>query len=115
MKKILSILGTITLIGTSTTPLISCYDSRTYTKKVENISDWRGVSLPLNYFIKNNDNKYYVISHISSKNRKWVINLIYNNKTIEKIAMEPNYKVWQWTLETIPILPNIDEDGDIII
>ncbi|GAA6238955.1 MAG: hypothetical protein SPLM_10720 [Spiroplasma phoeniceum] len=113
MKKILSFLGIFTLIGTSTTPLISCHDSRTYTKKVKDIGDWKGVSLPLNYFIKNNDNKYYVISHISSKNKKWVINLIYNNTTKYKFAMEPNYKVWQWTLENIPTLPNLDENGNI--
>ncbi len=115
MKRLLSIIGAISLLGTSTTSLVSCHDSKTFTQKTDDIGNWKGISLPLNYFIKNNDNKYYVISHISSENKKWVINLIYNNTTIGKFVMEPNYKVWQWTLETIPTLPNIDEDGNIII
>ncbi|PWF96934.1 lipoprotein [Spiroplasma poulsonii] len=33
MKKILSILGTITLVGTSTTSLVACNNTQEYTPK----------------------------------------------------------------------------------
>lgn len=68
MKKMLSILGAITLVGTSSTSLISCHDSNTFTTKTNDISNWKGTSLSLNYFVKNNDNKYYTVTHLKEKN-----------------------------------------------
>ncbi|UZQ30213.1 MAG: lipoprotein [Spiroplasma phoeniceum] len=111
MKKILIILGSLVITGTSTTSLVACHDSKTFTQKVEDVGNWKGISLPLNYFIKNKDNKNYAISYIRSGEQNWTINLV---KNPEKLSLEPSYKVWKWTLETIPTLPNIDKDGNII-
>ncbi|WP_101519411.1 lipoprotein [Spiroplasma melliferum] len=113
MKKILSILGTINLLWISTTSLVSCHDSNTFTEKTNDVGEWKGVSLPLNYFIKNNDNKYYAISHLQQNN--WIINLFYNDNNLNKLVLEPNYKVWQWKLDTIPNLPKINKQGNIVL
>lgn len=116
MKKILSILGAISLIGTSTTSLISCNDSKKTTQKVNNVAEWKGVQLHLNYFIKNIDNKYYAISRYATDKQQWTNFLLYNddNENNRKFSLEPDYKVWEWTLESTPSLPSINENGDII-
>jgi len=97
MKKLLSILGTITLIGTSTTSLVACNTPQEYTPeelehlKKENQIDTKDET------IKNNlewiapqekpfnevDNKYYYVVWRGDKNKKWYLSKFNNNTKLE--------------------------------
>ncbi|QED24547.1 lipoprotein [Spiroplasma citri] len=97
MKKILSLLGTITLIGTSTTSLVACntqYSEEELTKlKAENKINTTDEN------IKNNlewiapqekpfntvENKYYFVVWRSDENNDWRIVKFLNNSNLLKI------------------------------
>ncbi|WP_374696295.1 hypothetical protein [Spiroplasma endosymbiont of Polydrusus formosus] len=98
MKNILSLLGTITLIGTSTTNLVTC-NAPQYTKEeLKKIKDKNKINTT-NETIKNNlewiapqekpfnkvDNKYY---YIVWKGKNWNITKFKNNEEI----IPPNYE-----------------------
>ncbi|RUO85932.1 lipoprotein [Spiroplasma endosymbiont of Megaselia nigra] len=91
MKKILTLLCTITLIGTSTTSLVACntpqYSEDSLKKEKEknniningNILEW--ITSQEKLFNKL-DNKYYFVVWRDSKNSNWNINKFNNNKEI---------------------------------
>ncbi len=91
MKKILILLGTITLIGTSTTSLVACNKQQEYTpeelaklKEENNISIKNGVLewiAPQEKPFNKVDNKWYYI--VWKKNDKWEINKTLRNYNIE--------------------------------
>ncbi len=97
MKKILSILGTITLIGTSTTSLVACNKPQEYTKeKLEHLKKENQIDTN-DENIKNNlewiapqekpfnkvDNKWYYVVWHGDKNEKWYLIKFNNNKKLE--------------------------------
>ncbi|WP_353487075.1 lipoprotein, partial [Spiroplasma phoeniceum] len=90
MKKILSLLGTITLIGTSTTSLVACNTSQKYTKdelehlKKENqintkdgILEW--IAPQEKPFNQIDNNKYYFVVWRGDDNADWRIVKFQNN------------------------------------
>ncbi len=96
MKKILSFLRTITLIGTSTTSLVACNTLQEYTKdELEHLKKENQINTD-NQKIRDNlewmtsqekpfnqiDNKYYFVVWRDSKNSNWNINKFNNNKEI---------------------------------
>ncbi|WP_253301035.1 lipoprotein [Spiroplasma endosymbiont of Phyllotreta cruciferae] len=98
MKKILSILGTITLIGTSTTSLAACNTLQEYTKeqlyalKIENkikttnqeIRDNLEWIAPQEKPFNEVDNKYYYVVWRGDKNNNWRIAKFLNDTDNEK-------------------------------
>ncbi|WP_338989826.1 lipoprotein [Spiroplasma endosymbiont of Seladonia tumulorum] len=158
MKKLLSIIGAISLVGTSTLGVISC--------KVDNVSDcerndignWKQMC-PKDQPFKKVDNKYYVTIWRTTKEDKWKISLFnFINKNITNIDSYNKYilqysikqgynsglmlveqkddgrdaliKRWEddskqqdffkslykWdTDKSIPSLPKIDDNGNIIV
>ncbi|WP_114565462.1 lipoprotein [Spiroplasma phoeniceum] len=88
MKKILSLLGTITLIGTSTTSLVACNKTQEYTPeelkelKEKNKIDTTNQEIKDNLewiaaqekpFNSQGDYKYYIIVWKGAKNDNWTI------------------------------------------
>ncbi|UZQ30791.1 MAG: lipoprotein [Spiroplasma phoeniceum] len=102
MKKILSILGTINLIGTITTNLVACNTAQEYTK--EELAELKKENQinTTNENIKNNlewitpqekpfneaDNKWYYVVWRSNSSENWNITKFKNDKKIDK----NNYK-----------------------
>ncbi|WP_342255910.1 lipoprotein [Spiroplasma endosymbiont of Poecilobothrus nobilitatus] len=92
MKKILSILGAISLVGTSTTSLVAC--NKQYTEeelkklKEENkITTKDGVLewiAPQEKPFDNFDNKYYYVVWRGNKNDNWKITKFLNDTNNEK-------------------------------
>ncbi len=93
MKKILSLLGTITLIGTSTTSLVACNTPQEYTpEELEHLKKENQIDIT-NETIKNNlewiapqekpfnkvDNKWYFVIWHGLFNNEWKINVFNNN------------------------------------
>ncbi|WP_338991048.1 lipoprotein [Spiroplasma endosymbiont of Seladonia tumulorum] len=104
MKKILSLLGTITLIGTSTTSLVACNTPQEYTpEELEKLKKENQINTT-NETIKNNlewiasqekpfnnvDNKWYYVVWRGNKNNDWRIikflNYTDNEKKIDNYA-----------------------------
>ncbi|WP_253301098.1 lipoprotein [Spiroplasma endosymbiont of Phyllotreta cruciferae] len=89
MKKILSLLGTITLIGTSTTSLVACNKPQEYTKEEltklkeknkintkDGILEWIAAQeIPFNQV----DNKYYFVIWRNDNSGDWKISKFKNN------------------------------------
>ncbi|WP_338988944.1 lipoprotein [Spiroplasma endosymbiont of Seladonia tumulorum] len=93
MKKILSILVTITLIGTSTTSLVACNTLQKYSpEKLKELKEKKKIDTK-NQEIRDNlewiapqekpfnivDNKWYYVVWRSNKNDKWRISKYKNN------------------------------------
>ncbi len=102
MKKILSILGTITLIGTSTTSLVACNIPQEYTpEELAKLKEENKINTT-NQEIRNNlewmapqekpfnkvDNKWYYV--VWKGNNQWNINKFKNNEFPKQII--PNNK-----------------------
>ncbi len=89
MKKILSIFGTITIIGTSTTSLVACNTLHRYTpkelaklKEENNISTKNGILewiTPQEKPFNNVDNKYYFVVWHGNGTDDWRIVKFQNN------------------------------------
>ncbi|QIA68959.1 lipoprotein [Spiroplasma citri] len=91
MKKLLSFLGAITLIGTSTTSLVAC-NKQYREEELTNLKQENKINIT-NQEIKNNlewiapqekpfnevDNKYYYVVWRGNINNKWNINNFYNS------------------------------------
>ncbi|GAA6238593.1 MAG: hypothetical protein SPLM_07100 [Spiroplasma phoeniceum] len=113
MKKILSILGAISLVGTSTTSLVSCdtpqeYTSQEYTQQeLKELKEKNKINTT-DETIKNNlewiapqqkpfnkvDNKYYYVVWRGHKNNDWKIIKFKNEKDIIlNIDNDPNIKL----------------------
>ncbi|RUO85888.1 lipoprotein, partial [Spiroplasma endosymbiont of Megaselia nigra] len=93
MKKILSLLGTITLIGTSTTSLVACNTPQEYTpEELKELKEKNKVNTA-NQEIKDNlewiapqekpfntvDNKYYYVVWRGNEKDNWIISKFKNN------------------------------------
>jgi hypothetical protein len=105
MKKILSLLGTITLIGTSTTSLVACNTPQEYKKEelehlkkenqinttdenIKNNLEWMAAQeKPFSTF----DDKWYFVIWRGNINNKWNINNFYN-------SYSGNYYVVRWKI-----------------
>ncbi|MBW3059358.1 hypothetical protein D6D54_08900 [Spiroplasma poulsonii] len=106
MKKILSLLGTITLIGTNTTSLVSCNTPQEYTsEELAKLKEEKNIKIKISDdkygilewiapqekpFNSGGDYKYYIIIWRGAKNDNWTIkkykNIGYsNNNTINGI------------------------------
>ncbi|RUO86117.1 lipoprotein [Spiroplasma endosymbiont of Megaselia nigra] len=104
MKKILGILGTITLIGTSTTSLVSCNTPQEYTPeelkeiKEKNKIDTKNQTIrdnlewiaPQEFWFNEIDNKWYYVVWRNYKSNDWRINKFNNNNISISIVMD-NY------------------------
>ncbi|MFW4371324.1 MAG: lipoprotein [Spiroplasma sp. hy2] len=100
MKKILSLLGTITLIGTSTTSLVACDNIVEYTpeeltklKEENNISLKDGIlewMAPQERPFNEVDNKYYYV--VWKGNNQWNINKFKNDEFPKQIIPNNNGK-----------------------
>ncbi|WP_155522129.1 lipoprotein [Spiroplasma citri] len=55
MKRLLSIIGAITLLGTSTTSLTAC--NKKYTEKNSDFKEWKSITVRQDFFIKDYDKK----------------------------------------------------------
>ncbi|MFJ1522698.1 lipoprotein [Spiroplasma sp. ald] len=109
MKKILSFLGTITLIGTSTTSLVACNTPQEYTKeelehlKKENqihtdnqeIKDNLEWIAPQEKPFNNIDNKYYYVVWRGNKNENWRL-IKFKNNTLDFIEIDNFEKADLW-------------------
>ncbi|MBW3058202.1 hypothetical protein D6D54_08885 [Spiroplasma poulsonii] len=98
MKKILSLLGTITLISTSTTNLVACNTPQEYTPeelaklkeknkintKNQTIRDNLEWIAPQERPFNNIDNKYYYVVWRGNKNNTWRIIKFLNDTNNEK-------------------------------
>ncbi|UZQ30666.1 MAG: lipoprotein [Spiroplasma phoeniceum] len=107
MKKILSFLGTITLIGTSTTSLVACNTSQEYTKEELDKLKKENQINTTNETIKNNlewiapqekpfntvDNKCYYVLWRGDKNEKWYLSNFNNNTKLEGGKEKKIYKL----------------------
>ncbi len=120
MKKILSLLVTITLIGTSTTSLVACNKPQEYTKeqlealKKENQIDTKNETIknnlewitPQEKPFNNVDNKWY---YIFWKKDKWKISKIFRNYSIN-VSQEYNiYKDNNYELKFFRGINNINK------
>ncbi|WP_426605749.1 lipoprotein [Spiroplasma endosymbiont of Glossina fuscipes fuscipes] len=91
MKKLLSILGAISLAGTSTLGLISCKVDNTSDCDRKDIGNWHQIC-PKDQPFKKADNKYYVVIWRTSQEDKWKINLFnFVNSEITNIAYYEKY------------------------
>nr|CAK99923.1 hypothetical lipoprotein transmembrane [Spiroplasma citri] len=115
MKKILSLLGTITLIGTSTTSLVACNtqcnEDELEQLKIENkinttnqeIKDNLEWIAPQEKPFNEVDNRYYFVVWRSDKNDDWKIIKFNNNEVNIIIDNFKNYKLEKYDL---PLLGN---------
>ncbi|UZQ30626.1 MAG: lipoprotein [Spiroplasma phoeniceum] len=107
MKKILSILGTITLIGTSTTSLIACNTTKYNEKKLQELKEKNNVNTnncilewiaqqetPFNKI----DNKWYFVVWRDNKNADWRIIKFKNNEMTIKIDNSNNRQLQKTNL-----------------
>lgn len=97
MKRILGLLGTITLIGTTTTSLVACDTPQEYTREELDKLKKENQINTTNETIKNNlewiapqekpfnktDNKYYYVVWRGDKNEKWYLSKFNNNTKLE--------------------------------
>ncbi|WP_425377973.1 lipoprotein [Spiroplasma endosymbiont of Polydrusus pterygomalis] len=116
MKKILIILGTITLIGTSTTSLVAC--NTKYTEKNSDYKEWKSITVRQDFFINDYDKKTYllILNNVLNPNNSWKGRIVDKNTDLSKLMLEPNWKVYWWSNETkTPFIPNINiTNGEII-
>ncbi|UZQ29408.1 MAG: lipoprotein [Spiroplasma phoeniceum] len=109
MKRLLSIIGAISLVGTSTTSLVACNKPQEYTKEqLEQLKKENKINTTYEN-IKNNlewiapqekpfntvDNKYY---YVVWKKSKWEVNKIFRNYNIDvgkeyNIYKDNNYEL----------------------
>ncbi|QIA70550.1 lipoprotein [Spiroplasma citri] len=101
MKKILSILGTMTLIGTSATSLPACNTPQYNEDELQQLKQENQINTA-NQEIKNNlewiapqekpfnkvDNKYYFVIWYDDINNSWKIIKFLNNNIYKKIYMK---------------------------
>ncbi|KAI93154.1 lipoprotein [Spiroplasma melliferum] len=123
MKKILSILGAISLVGTSTTSLISCTHDKCENKIIGNWKELCKKDKPFNenkptdkwYLLihRTNDNKYHINRKLwdgTEGDNKWRPDLL---------GWSSNWKeVYIWTKNSVPTdndVPNIDDQGNIVL
>ncbi|MBW3059382.1 MAG: hypothetical protein CXB60_10265 [Spiroplasma poulsonii] len=93
MKKILSLLGTITLIGTNTTSLVSCNTPQEYTsEELAKLKEEKNIK------IKISDDKYGILEWIAPQEKPFnsgeIINIMYYMKRCKKD---------NWTIKNIKI------------
>ncbi|APE74626.1 lipoprotein [Spiroplasma citri] len=106
MKKILSILGTMTLIGTSATSLAACNTPQYSEEELTKIKEENKINTA-NQEIKNNlewiapqekpfnkvDNKYYFVIWYDDINNSWKIIKFLNNNIYKKIYEDNNFVI----------------------
>ncbi|WP_338963679.1 MULTISPECIES: lipoprotein [unclassified Spiroplasma] len=122
MKKILSLIGTITLIGTSTTSLVACNKAQEYTKEeLEHLKKENQINTT-NETIKNNlewitpqekpfntvDNKwYYVVWRTNPKNKwetsKFKNDTFFSDKQTKEIDLKSNYELFLYKAPYFPV------------
>ncbi|WP_353487233.1 lipoprotein, partial [Spiroplasma phoeniceum] len=83
MKKILSLLGTVTLIGTNTTSLVACDKTKEYTpEELSELKDKNNININGNILewiapqekpFNTVDNKYYFVVWYGKENDDWKI------------------------------------------
>ncbi|WP_338966057.1 MULTISPECIES: lipoprotein [unclassified Spiroplasma] len=130
MKKILAILGTITLIATSTTSLVACDNIVEYTpEKLKELKEKNKINTA-NQEIRDNlewiakhekpfsevvDNKwYYIIYKDNSNNIKLSKRLNNNRYTNIALPWSPLWiKVYRWNLDTQEPDLIIDDKGNL--
>ncbi|MFJ1522143.1 lipoprotein [Spiroplasma sp. ald] len=127
MRKILSILGTITLIGTSATSLVACNTPQYTQKELLNLKEKNNIKTkdgilewiapqekPFNERV---DNKWYFIIYKDNSNNTKISKKINNNpNTNVALPWSPNWiKVYRWDGNGEPNLPEIDKNGNIKI
>ncbi|QIA73189.1 lipoprotein [Spiroplasma citri] len=117
MKRLLSIIGAITLLGTSTTSLTAC--NKKYTEKNSDFKEWKSITVRQDFFIKDYDKKTYllILNNVLSPNNSWKGRIIDRNTSdLNKLMLEPEWKVYLWQDETkTPYIPNINNtNGEII-
>ncbi len=122
MKKILSLLGIIILIGTSTTSLVACNTPQEYTKeelaklKEENKINTKNKEIKDNLewispqekpFNKVDDKWYYVVWRTNKEN-KWEISkfkndTIFSDKQTKEIDLKSNYELFLYKVPYFPV------------
>ncbi|MFJ1522640.1 lipoprotein [Spiroplasma sp. ald] len=118
MKKLLCLLGTITLIGTSTTSLVACNTPQEYTlKELAKLKEENKIHTD-NQEIKDNlewiapqekpfntvDNKYYYVVWRGDKNDKWKnINFNYNFNDTKKIDKDNSFILYITAIKKLQI------------
>nr|CAK99148.1 hypothetical lipoprotein transmembrane [Spiroplasma citri] len=131
MKKILSLLGTITLIGASTTSLVAC-NTRYNEDELEQLKIENKINTT-NQEIKDNlewiapqekpfnevDNKYYFVVWRSDKNDDWKIIKFNNNEKIKRwhpktLDVQNNIKLCLTNYAEIPIDIDLSIDASTI-
>jgi len=122
MKKILSILGTITLVGTSTTSLVGCNTPQEYTpeelaKEKENHKidtkdpiikkelEW---IVPQEKPFKEVDNKWYYVVWRTNQKNKWEISkfkndTFFSDKQTKEIDLKSNYELFLYKAPYFPV------------
>ncbi|WP_338989550.1 lipoprotein [Spiroplasma endosymbiont of Seladonia tumulorum] len=93
MKKILSLLGTITLIGTSTTSLVACNTPQYTEKELADLKEKNNININGNILewiasqekpFSKVDNKYYFVVWRSDTNSNWRIIKFLNDTNSKK-------------------------------
>ncbi|AHF61007.1 lipoprotein [Spiroplasma mirum] len=119
MKRLLSIIAAITLIGTSSTNLVACNRDNKVLHNNHLYKQWKGTDVDQQFFRKNYDGKTYLVisNNVLSPNNSWHGSIIAKDTPkLNNFVLEPNWKVYIWTSETdTPFVPNIDKtNGNII-
>ncbi|UZQ32898.1 MAG: hypothetical protein OHM56_02810 [Spiroplasma phoeniceum] len=130
LKLILSLLGSITLIVTSTTNLIACNTPQEYTKEKLDAFKKENQTNTTDETIKNNlewmapqekpfnkvDNKYYYVVWRYNENNKWKITKFSNNLEIKNNKSKIIFKEGDWELSLNKDIPNnLKGDRDVIL
>ncbi|WP_425379083.1 lipoprotein [Spiroplasma endosymbiont of Polydrusus pterygomalis] len=127
MKKILNILWSITLIGTSTTSLVACntpqyIEDELKTEKEKHKIDTKNQTIrdnlewisPQEKSFNNVDNKYYYVVWRENKNVKLVITKFKNDKKVDDLIKITNINNWSLCLnKDVPY--DIKDNKNIIL
>ncbi|WP_342255509.1 lipoprotein [Spiroplasma endosymbiont of Poecilobothrus nobilitatus] len=126
MKKILSIFGTIILIGTSTTSLVACNTPQYTEEQLKELKEKHKIDTK-NQEIRDNlewiapqekpfntvDNKHYYVVWRTNKENKWEIIKFKNDKKVDNFIKITNKNNWNLFLnkenKTKEIILNISE------
>ncbi|PQP78856.1 hypothetical protein C6B38_03230 [Spiroplasma sp. ChiS] len=126
MKKILSLLGTITLIGTSTTSLVACNKTQYSEDELKKLKEenqintkYQNIKYNLEWIAPQEkpfnkvDNKYYYVVWRCDKNEEWRIVKFKNDKKVENFIKITDKNNWNLFLnkenKTNEIILNISE------
>ncbi|WP_338963733.1 lipoprotein [Spiroplasma endosymbiont of Sarcophaga carnaria] len=91
MKKLLSILGSLVIVGTSTVGVISCKVDNVSECERNDIGNWKQMC-PKDQPFKKVDNKYYVTIWRTTKEDKWKISLFnFINSLVTNIQKDGKY------------------------